>query len=74
MGSGYARHVVGDAEALELALFVELVDRLHRHLVRDAAIRPVEVPHVDRAVSPVNSISVRGRQQRPLQRTRSAMP
>ena len=50
MGSRYARHVVGDAKALELALLVELVDRLHRHLVRRAAIRPVEVPHVDRAV------------------------
>ena len=45
----YARHVVGDAEALELALLVELVDRLQGHLVRCAAIRPVEVPHVERA-------------------------
>ena len=49
MGRRYARHVVGDAEALEFALLVELVDRLQGHLVRGAAIWPVEVPHVERA-------------------------
>ena len=49
MGRRYARHVVGDAEALELALLVELVDRLEGHLVWCAAIWPVEVPHVERA-------------------------
>ena len=50
MGHRHARVVVGDAEALELALLVEVVDRLQGHLIWRAAIGPVEVPHVDRAV------------------------
>ena len=49
MGRRHARVVVGDAEALELALFVEVVDCLQGHLIWRAAIGPVEVPHVDRA-------------------------
>ena len=50
MGSRYVRVVVGDAEALELALLVEVVDRFEGHLVWSAAIGPVQVPHIDRAV------------------------
>ena len=44
-------HVVGDPEALELALLVELVDRAQGLFVRRGAVRAVEVPHVDGAVS-----------------------
>ena len=43
-------HVVTDAETLELAFLVEIVDCLERHFVWRRAVRAVEVPHVDRAV------------------------
>ena len=51
VGRRYARVVVGDAEALELALLVELVDGAQGLFVRRGAVRAVEVPHVDGAVS-----------------------
>ena len=47
----HARVVVTNAEALELALLVELVDSAQGLFVRRGAVRAVEVPHVDGAVS-----------------------
>ena len=43
-------HEVGDPEALELALLVELVDRAQRLFVGRLAVRAVQVPHVEGAV------------------------
>ena len=43
------RHVVRDAELLELALLMELVHSTQRVLVRCLAVRAVQVPHVDGA-------------------------
>ena len=51
MGRRHARVVVGDAEALELALLVELVDGAQGLFVGRGTVRAVEVPHVDGAVS-----------------------
>ena len=41
------RHVVRDAEAPELALLVQLVDRLERHLERRRAVGAVQVEDVN---------------------------
>ena len=40
-------HVVGDPEALELALLVEVVYRLQSHFIRGGTVRSMQVPHVD---------------------------
>ena len=51
MGRRHARVVVGDAEALELALLVEVVHGLERHLVWRRAVGAVQVEDVDGAVA-----------------------
>ena len=74
LGSRYARHVVGDAKALELALFVEVVDRFEGHLIWSAAIGPVEVPHVDRAVDATTATSAGGLWERRQPHTQPEAP
>lgn len=45
------RHVVTDGEFLEISFLVEVIDGLHGDVVRNGAIRSVEVPHFKLAVN-----------------------